>query len=188
MANGCTDWAAPVDCPTSETCTQGACQAIDPCAGVQCTTPPAPTCTAATTLTTSASPGTCAAGVCSYASATTTCSTICLGGACSGPLTAAMVSAGDTHTCAVTSAGAVECWGFDFYGQLGDGQTTGNPVRAPVAVVGLSSGVSAVSVGYQHSCALTTAGGVQCWGYNGDGELGNGTTTNSAVPVAVTGL
>jgi alpha-tubulin suppressor-like RCC1 family protein len=96
------------------------------------------------------------------------------------------VSTGTFTACAVTTGGAVECWGYNGYGLLGDPTITSSPVPVPLA--GLANGVTSVSVGMQSACAITTGGGLVCWGDNTYGELGNGLTTSSTVPVPVTGL
>ncbi|MFY9489080.1 MAG: hypothetical protein WAP35_10370 [Solirubrobacterales bacterium] len=99
---------------------------------------------------------------------------------------ASAVSAGAYHSCAVTDSGGAKCWGYNAYGGIGDGTTSNR--SAPVSVTGLESGVQDVSVGYYHSCALTTAGGVKCWGYGFQGQLGNGGYSNATTPVDVSGL
>lgn len=98
--------------------------------------------------------------------------------------TPSAISAGGNHTCALNTDGGVKCWGWNFYGQLGDDST--DQRTAPVEVNGLAGGVSAISTGHIHSCALMAAGGgVKCWGYNADGQLGDGTNTDSHIPVDV---
>jgi alpha-tubulin suppressor-like RCC1 family protein len=96
------------------------------------------------------------------------------------------IAAGTAHNCALTSTGGVKCWGLNDNGQLGDG-TTGNRLT-PVDVLSVSGGVTAIAAGAFHSCALTSTGGVKCWGVNSSGELGDGTTTNRTRPVSVIGF
>jgi alpha-tubulin suppressor-like RCC1 family protein len=92
-------------------------------------------------------------------------------------------------SCAVTANGGVECWGPNDSGELGNDSGAGSSY-VPVPVFGLTSGVTAVSVSAvdNFACAVTAGGGVECWGDNYSGELGNNSTTNSSVPVQVSGL
>jgi alpha-tubulin suppressor-like RCC1 family protein len=92
-------------------------------------------------------------------------------------------SAGYNHTCALTTGGGVKCWGWNNAGQLGDGTTIERTTA--VDVTGLSSGITAISGGGRHTCALTTSGGVKCWGRNAGGQLGDGTTIERTMPVPV---
>ena len=114
-----------------------------------------------------------------------------------GSGTASSISAGGEHTCAVLSGG-VKCWGSGEFGQLGDARddttmpadTSGSHWRlVPVDVVGLS-GVTAVSAGVGHTCALLENGGVKCWGEGGSGRLGygDGGTDHKNTPTDVAGL
>jgi len=96
------------------------------------------------------------------------------------------ISTGNVDSCAVTSPGGAVCWGANESGQLGDGTTTDSSI--PVKVSGLSSGVRAISAGGSFACALTTNGGVKCWGSNDSGQLGDGTNNDSSIPVAVSRL
>jgi len=106
-------------------------------------------------------------------------------GIVSGGLSFGSVSAGGLHTCAVTAAGEAYCWGANTFGQLGDG--SGTQQEAPVLVSGGLSFSTVSATGTSHSCGVTTDGAGYCWGWNGSGELGNGTTVASIVPVPVSG-
>ena len=88
------------------------------------------------------------------------------------------IAVGLAHACALTSAGAVKCWGSGFFGELGNGA---NPQSSPVPVdvSGLGSGVIAIGAGVYHSCAVTDAGDAKCWGRNDFGQLGDGTHTRA---------
>lgn len=80
--------------------------------------------------------------------------------------------------CAVTAAGAAQCWGGNVPGALGIGSTETRRT-SPVTVSGLGSGVAEVSVGGLFGCARTVGGAVRCWGANNVGQLGIGTIDNS---------
>ena len=97
----------------------------------------------------------------------------------------AMIAAGNSHTVALKSDGTVWSWGWNQYGQLGDGTT--NSRNTPVQVSGLDN-VLAIAAGFYHTVALKSDGTVWSWGWNQYGQLGDGTTNNRNTPVQVSGL
>ena len=93
-----------------------------------------------------------------------------------------------SHSIALASDGTVYTWGFNQYGQLGDNTTTNS--RSPIAVQVAGTPLAGktivqIAAGADHSLALDSGGALYAWGSNAYGQLGNGTTTNSSVPVAV---
>ena len=102
-----------------------------------------------------------------------------------GNKTLQSITAGNEHTCAITNEGKAYCWGWNANGQLGNNSTAGS--RIPVAVQ-MPAGVArfqSIAAGYAHTCALTNEGKAYCWGRNANGQLGNNSTTDSRIPVAV---
>src|SRR6266699_2839888 len=98
-----------------------------------------------------------------------------------GGLQFALVSGGADHTCGVTTTGIGYCWGFNGDGEIGDNTTLNS--LTPKAIAG-SLSLSIPAAGLGHSCAVTTGPSAMayCWGFNGEGQLGDGTTTQRFVP------
>jgi alpha-tubulin suppressor-like RCC1 family protein len=100
------------------------------------------------------------------------------------------LSAGQTHTCALGSDDRAYCWGADAHGQLGNGAAVTGEQHAPSPVV-MPTDVrfTAIAAGWTHSCAVTEGEQGYCWGFDGNGELGNGTvvtaTQHAPTPVAM---
>jgi alpha-tubulin suppressor-like RCC1 family protein len=107
------------------------------------------------------------------------------------------ISSGSAHTCAMTSTGEMWCWGFNQFGQIGDGTTLDGTVNSSSTPPGRTravrvlrsagvalTGITAIATGGNNSCAVIS-GAAWCWGLNDKGQLGNGTKTNRLYPVQV---
>ena len=97
------------------------------------------------------------------------------------------VAVGVSHTCAVQLGGSVLCWGYNDQGQAGaPGANGGGEDRmlTPVTVPSVDNAVK-VALGHAHSCAITTAGKVRCWGWNAFGQLGDGGFSSRSQPLFV---
>ncbi|MCL2451665.1 glycine-rich protein [Candidatus Saccharibacteria bacterium] len=106
-----------------------------------------------------------------------------------GGKTAKQITAGTLHTCAIASDDTVYCWGSNGSGRLGDNSLTQRP--APTAVssgnTGLVGGKTAkqITAGDAHTCAVASDGMAYCWGLGDTGQLGNGYTNNSSIPITI---
>jgi alpha-tubulin suppressor-like RCC1 family protein len=96
------------------------------------------------------------------------------------------IASGLDHTCEINEKSGVECWGRNSDGQLGNGNNQDS--LSSVEVTGLANGVKALAKGNAFNCALTSQGGVLCWGDNYFSELGDGTNSDKNIPVVPTGL
>ena len=103
--------------------------------------------------------------------------------AADSPYTATAVAAGVSHTCALLSSGALKCWGSNNYGQLGLGDFNPRGFFAgdmgdalPAVDLGSGRTATAVTAGFDHTCAILDDGSVRCWGRNNYGQLGRGDT------------
>jgi uncharacterized repeat protein (TIGR02543 family) len=99
------------------------------------------------------------------------------------------LSLGSTHSSALTSTGRVFMWGWNEFGQLGNGMNVNRNLPTEITSnFSLATGekVMSLSLGYTHSSALTSTGRVFMWGGNGSGQLGDGTTTDKNVPTEIT--
>ena len=97
------------------------------------------------------------------------------------------IAAGADHTCAFLADDVTKCWGGNSGGQLGDGSQTQR--LTPVELIPRLTGVSALALGGNNSCAMAADGAVTCWGANATGQLGDGTTVGrSEATLEVEGL
>jgi alpha-tubulin suppressor-like RCC1 family protein len=102
-----------------------------------------------------------------------------------GGLRFGAVSAGWTHACGLTMAGAAYCWGDDLFGALGNGDVLGSSL-VPVAVSG-GLPFTSIEAGYYTTCGIVSGGAAYCWGHNASGQLGTGDFTDASVPRPVGG-
>jgi alpha-tubulin suppressor-like RCC1 family protein len=106
---------------------------------------------------------------------------------------ATAIAAGGAHVCALRATREIVCWGLGQLGQLGGGTFTNDSGSATLVTVSGISDATAITAGWNHTCALRADSSVWCWGGNGDGatgygQLGNGTLDNAPSPVQVVGL
>ena len=94
------------------------------------------------------------------------------------------ISAGSYHTCAIMSNRSVKCWGDNWHGQLGDGTNTDRLMPVGVQVPSNSSAVT-IDAGAFHTCLGMNDGAMFCWGFNAYGQIGNGGTSSTNSPAAV---
>lgn len=97
------------------------------------------------------------------------------------------ISSGYSNTCTLHADGSISCWGSNRFGQFGDGNSDIDINPAPVKTLNVSDAVQ-IATGLEHTCALHRDSTVSCWGYNGSGQLGNGTETDSSIPTKVLGI
>jgi alpha-tubulin suppressor-like RCC1 family protein len=90
------------------------------------------------------------------------------------------------RTCARRTNGTIQCWGYNGYGGVGDGTTTNRLV--PTTVLGITDATEIDAAGRYHTCARRAGGVISCWGYGGNGQMGDGTSNSRSAPGLVVGF
>jgi alpha-tubulin suppressor-like RCC1 family protein len=99
------------------------------------------------------------------------------------------IAAGGWHTCGLMNDKTVRCWGKNDRGQAGNGVASGTDIAFPTTVKGLGgsgnlSDVRSLTSGHSHNCAtVSSSGNLYCWGFNANGQLGDGTTNQATTPI-----
>lgn len=101
-----------------------------------------------------------------------------------GGIAFTQLDGGNGHICGLNGSGQAYCWGTNTYGQVGDSTINNSPI-SPRATMQGSLAFTSISAGFSHTCALDGAGQAYCWGYDGDGALGNGSTFGGRIPQTV---
>ena len=89
------------------------------------------------------------------------------------------------HICAILDDDSLKCWGYNAHAQLGDGSTTNRSTPTAINFLGTNNGIMEIDAGTDYTCAILNSGSLKCWGDNGRGRLGDGTTTDRHTPTAV---
>lgn len=98
------------------------------------------------------------------------------------------IGAGQHHSCGLTDGGEIYCWGWDAVGMLGSTAVAMNDISSTPVLVDGGHSWAALGMGNgTHTCAVTTADDAYCWGHNGSGRIGDGTTNHAETPVQVAG-
>ncbi|MFM7718251.1 MAG: InlB B-repeat-containing protein [Actinomycetota bacterium] len=84
------------------------------------------------------------------------------------------IAAGESQSCALASSGAASCWGTDSVGELGNGATLGDQLSPSLVTPAPASAFASIATGKDHTCGVTTAGTLFCWGSDGAWQIGDG--------------
>ena len=97
------------------------------------------------------------------------------------------IASGGISSCVIASDDKAYCWGSNNFGQLGNGNLKNSSTPTPVSTTGVLAGktIKQITAGTEFTCAIASDDKAYCWGSNSSGELGNNSTINSGVPVAV---
>jgi hypothetical protein len=97
------------------------------------------------------------------------------------------ISCGGNHTMAIDTTGAIHAWGLNSYGQLGNNSLVDSKIPVLINTYGslVSKTITAIACGSGHTIGLDTTGAIHAWGNNSGGRLGNGTLTDSQIPIII---